>query len=305
MAYLTEDREKFAKYRWEFMRRNPGYQQDWHELEQILEGVERRTAEDEPCRAEARFSEKWGIGEIRGYTQLLFDPAKKFEELLSELPFDNPEATKMLRHDVLFPFSQYRQPITEISIDESERYETNVEKRLREAVSIDREGFLTIQVDLNYSEKRLKEDFEKLLKEKKQMYEEQKNVFATIDFLKSKDPDFFDLGIEFEDPFRGMQNIIVDRGYAEEYREYMESKFTESEGYKIKPHHYDNFDLYLKVYDLRQQEKTWAEIADLLGFSDPYNNKQRRIDKARNAYNSARKIIKDGIEPYINGEIPA
>ena len=38
---LTEKEHKFAKYRWEFLRRNPKYIKEWEELQDICGPAER------------------------------------------------------------------------------------------------------------------------------------------------------------------------------------------------------------------------------------------------------------------------
>ncbi|MFX0203231.1 MAG: hypothetical protein ACFFCW_44575 [Candidatus Hodarchaeota archaeon] len=52
-------------------------------------------------------------------------------------------------------------------------------------------------------------------------------------------------------------------------------------------HHFDNFDMYLQVYDLRQEGKSWRDIKRILGLYS--------IDNARNHYKSACKLIKEGV----------
>lgn len=60
---------------------------------------------------------------------------------------------------------------------------------------------------------------------------------------------------------------------------------------KQKRYHIDNFDLYLKVYDLRKEKKSWRVIAKALGLND--------VQTVRNYYNAACELIKNGIDPYI------
>jgi len=58
-----------------------------------------------------------------------------------------------------------------------------------------------------------------------------------------------------------------------------------------KKYHFDNFDLYLQVYDLRQEGKSWSAITSDLNLNS--------VQTARNHFNAAREIIEKGVELYV------
>ena len=60
--------------------------------------------------------------------------------------------------------------------------------------------------------------------------------------------------------------------------------------YKTK-YHFDNFDKYLQVYDLKKEGKSWAKIASTLNLNSDQT--------ARNHYNAACEIIEKGVEIYV------
>ena len=55
--------------------------------------------------------------------------------------------------------------------------------------------------------------------------------------------------------------------------------------------HFDNFDLYLQVYDLKQEGKSWAKITEELNLNS--------VQTARNHYNAACELIEKGIDLYV------
>lgn len=56
--------------------------------------------------------------------------------------------------------------------------------------------------------------------------------------------------------------------------------------------HYDNFDDYLKVYDLRQEGKPWAEIKEALDLNS--------VQTARNHYSAACERIENGLDASLD-----
>ena len=54
-----------------------------------------------------------------------------------------------------------------------------------------------------------------------------------------------------------------------------------------KRRHYDNFENYLRVYDLRKADRTWREIKEELNLND--------IHTARDHYKAASKLIEEGL----------
>ena len=58
-----------------------------------------------------------------------------------------------------------------------------------------------------------------------------------------------------------------------------------------KKYHFDNFDLYLQVYDLKQEGISWAKIKSTLDLNS--------AQTARNHHNAACELIEKGIELYV------
>jgi hypothetical protein len=54
--------------------------------------------------------------------------------------------------------------------------------------------------------------------------------------------------------------------------------------------HYDNFDDYLKVYDLRQEGKSWSKTKELLNLNS--------VQSARNYYRAACERIEKGLDTH-------
>ena len=58
-----------------------------------------------------------------------------------------------------------------------------------------------------------------------------------------------------------------------------------------KKYHFDNFDEYLKVYDLREKDVSWAKITSKLGLNS--------VQTARNHYKAACEMINKGVDLYV------
>lgn len=56
-------------------------------------------------------------------------------------------------------------------------------------------------------------------------------------------------------------------------------------------YHFDNFDVYLKVYDLRKEGISWAKIANTLNLNS--------VQTARNHHKAACELIDKGIDLYV------
>ncbi len=100
---LSNDRAQkqrdYAKYRWEFMRRDPEYRRDWEKAQEIRkrvkleEGLKKVLEEtgvmvyppeyQEEYEQELALCKKYGLGLDRAY---MFDPDKSFEELTEYSP---------------------------------------------------------------------------------------------------------------------------------------------------------------------------------------------------------------------------
>ena len=94
MTTLSDDQIKYARYKWEFLRRNPGYIKDWENLQKDLEKI--YSEFEEPpygpqghSKIEIKFCKKWRIGNplcpYNRYDDLIPDNEKKLMDELSEL----------------------------------------------------------------------------------------------------------------------------------------------------------------------------------------------------------------------------
>ena len=77
---------------------------------------------------------------------------------------------------------------------------------------------------------------------------------------------------------------------------YYQNKYTPTlnviaKGYPKNKHHFDNYDLYLQVYDLREEGISWSKITNKLELNN--------IQQARNHYNAAKDLIDKGIDLYV------
>ena len=174
----------------------------------------------------------------------------------------------------LFPGFLYSWPIlpTEPECLDDERI---IKRKVAPPVVADG-GNISVIVDLNYSKSRLLKDVKAFINEWKKLYDESERRQVYLKFCKEKNvkawPEDDSLKNEFE----------------KYYRQFVKRK---KQRYEPK-YHFDNFDQYIKVYDLKNEGMPWPAIVKKLGFYD--------IQTARNYYNSAKKIIGMGIEAYVN-----
>jgi hypothetical protein len=82
----------------------------------------------------------------------------------------------------------------------------------------------------------------------------------------------------------------LDEDTKQEIRRIYGEDLAKREAKYIPKFHWDNLHLYLKVYDLKIEGKSYSQIAKIL--------KLNSKDTARNHYRSAITLIKDGIELY-------
>lgn len=76
-----------------------------------------------------------------------------------------------------------------------------------------------------------------------------------------------------------------------EFEKIYKQKIKQRNQKYTKKYHFDNFDDYLNVYDLRKKKVSWANITSELGLNS--------IQTARNHYKAACYIIEKGIELYV------
>lgn len=212
----------YAKYRWEYLRRNKKYIKGWENLNTPSE--------------EEKFCIKWKI-----FSPLC--PTKSYDDLISSYD-GTPIPTDVhyyMFHEIFPEFLNENMPISIIGncVYDKNDYLDIAEEEVSET------GKLKMEIDLNYSKKRLLEEFTYLLD-------------RWSDFYKSMNS---------------------------------ESKFIEKKKQNEKKYHFENFDTYLEVYDLRQKKTSWGKIQERL--------KLNSLQTARNNYKSACALIEKGIDLYV------
>ena len=265
----------FTKYKWEFLRRNPKYIEEWEKLKQISEikyGKEHDglgfSSLDRNIPEENLFCNNWGL-----YYAL--NPHESYGQIAADY-----ESYGQDPHATIFPFLFMLflpgQPIEVI-----------------DGFSKNGLGFITIKIDIRHSQKKLLEFFKLFINTWKGRYksdflrrfvEEFKEDDENSDTYKLFYSRFSKTEDEFEQLSEEEQIREVVQVFANIYEEELEKRQKRTK----RKYHFENFDLYLQVYDLKKEGKSWAKITSDLNLNS--------IQTARNHYNSARKFIKEGIE---------
>ena len=183
MTSLSDFQIKYTKYKWEFLRRNRGYIEDWKNLQDSLENKydDLDSPDGRYTNEEVSFCKKWKIGRpINPYVSydewikvsmpdklddryyINFAPG---EGVLSRgIDFDR------LMFDWLNPELLLELPV---KILDGWEYEHDGEL-LRRYISdkVGETGKLTVEIDLNFSKNRLINDFIILLDEWNMLYED-------------------------------------------------------------------------------------------------------------------------------------
>jgi hypothetical protein len=268
MSTLSDDQIKYARYKWEFLRRNPEYIKDWENLEDVLyeKYGDYSPPSGEMSKEEIDFCKKWGIygqmpphNSYDDYTTHIIDrhPYPKEEKDEKSIDFDymgsavNESSLTRFGVDLhrtmfdrMFPeFIQLR-PFTVMDGWEYEYVEDlGVMRSFSDKVA--KSGILTIKIDLNHSKNRLINEFKLFIDEWKKMYEA-----AFINFRYEK----------FCEERNIRHHPIEDEGLQKEFEGIYVDRLKERKEKYEKKYHFDNFDLYLQVYDLRQEGKSWSKI---------------------------------------------
>jgi hypothetical protein len=161
------------------------------------------------------------------------------ENILAKVGFN----VDRMMYDSMFPEFLGNRPFTIIDGWDFDYDEDFVHQHISDRLT--KTGKLTVMINLNYSKKRLIDDFKTLIKGWKILYED---ALSTPELKKRK------------------------KKYQKKY-------------------HFDNFDLYLQVYDLRQKEMSWSKIATELNLNS--------WQTSRNHYNAACELIEKGIDLYV------
>jgi len=296
MTSLSDDQIKYAKYKWEFLRRNPEYIKDWEKLENTL--IEKYGELMEPPTGrmsleEQAFCYKWKIGcqlppenSYDDYTTHIIErhPYPKEEKDEKSIDFDsiyfavNEKALTNFELDLhrimfyrLFPELIHLRPFEVLEGWEYEDDEGKIYRHVSEEVA--KNGKITVIIDLNHSKNRLINDFKDFIDKWKELYEKAFRNFLYEKFCKEREI---------------RSHPIIDEDLQKEFKEIYADRLKER---KIEYEKKFHFDLYLQVYDLKQEGMSWAKVKRTLNLNSPQT--------ARNHYNAACELIEKGIELYV------
>ena len=286
MTTLSDYQIQYTKYKWEFLRRNRDYIKDWENLQKFFEENEDMLPYDGRFTdKEGQFCLKWKLGSP-------INPENSWDDWIKlSYRSDNPgeidnidfapgEGVLSIGLDMHRLMFEWLNPDfllgLPIRIIDGWAYENDGEF-LHRYVSdkIGETGKLTVEIDMNFSKNRLIKEFKILLDEWKTLYEDayMKKLFRF--FCKERNIHSFPIEENFKKEFEKI------------YRKNLNMKKSKYE----KKYHFDNFDDYLKVYDLKKEGKSWAEIAKSL--------KLNSVQTARNHYKAACGIAAEGIDLYV------
>jgi hypothetical protein len=286
MTSLSKNQIKYSKYRWEFLRRNKDYIAEWEKLQKFLKDVGINPPDGSMSELEIDFCDKWKISN-------LLNPYVNYEEYinLSYIPdrdwlehFNTPTTNDALSNygvdvhrlmfECLFPAYQHGRPIVvedgwDINFDDTV-FHKSISNHFAER------GILRITIDFNYSKRRILQELKSLIDEWKIFYKHSQRKLLFKKFCKDKNIHKFPISEQSKKEF--------EKAYKKSLKEIQKK-------YKQKKLHFGNFDVYLKVYDLREKKISWAKIAKKLGLNS--------IQTARNHYKAACEIIEKGIDLYV------
>jgi hypothetical protein len=285
----TEEEIKYTYYKWEFLRRNEEYESEW---KQLIADVKSKYGELEAnavARQLPRECTYKMFGEF-GYKFLPEETAfcKRWNIAMALRPDMSYEDYIATEHQFLMIFgysSEY--------IDLAGRYYMFRSLNLRtcqsvralieskEGVAQYREnGILIVEVNINYPKKQLKKEFSTLVDHYKNWQDANIFLEMMIKYCKERNVD------------PALDPNELDKDEWGEFRELysQELKKRRAKYGQKTTLHWDNFDTYLKVWDLKREDKSYSEIADLLELNS--------MDTAINHYKTAKRLIEEGIDLY-------
>jgi len=212
MTILSDDQIKYARYKWEFLRRNPEYIKDWQKLEDTLfkKYEDYYPPTGEQSKEEIEFCKKWEIA-CQLYPEYSYEdfttginesfpfPNKENDEI-NGIDFESlPYAVSMasltslgldvdrIMFDRLFPEFIYSRPVM---AEDGWEYEYDRDGNIfRRSFSdeVAKRGILTVKIDLNHSKNRLINDFKDFIDKWKKMYEKAFINFQYYKFCKERE----------------------------------------------------------------------------------------------------------------------
>jgi len=275
MTSLSDDQIKYVKYKWEFLRRNPEFIDDCINLN------------IEDTKDLKDFCKKWGV-----WWPVPYPPNKSYDDILRDNKnFSNLEDIDLTDTEYVLdntPFNMERiifnefypefLPNRSLTIVDGWDYDRDDDIGLFFRYISDhlsKTGELTIKINLNYSKKRLIDDFKTLIDRWKNLYEDAYKKQLYREYCKEQK----------------ISSSTVDENIRNEFEKFYKRTLKKRNHKYSKKYHFENFDDYLKVYDLRQEGMSWAKIKNTL--------KLNSVQTARNHYNAACELIKKGIDLYV------
>jgi len=261
---LTDQEIIFTKYKWEFLRRNPEYIDDWNKLQSDLEEKygDWRPPGGRVTPQEIEFFMKWRIA-------YPMDPYLSYDQLTSGRKKGFFVLSRSM-HEWFYSEFLRERPVVATGV-----WNYEVEGNREIDGNFVETGKLTVEVDLNYSKKRLGEEFKTLLDRMKTLYEKKHKQFLLRMFCKE----------------RGLKPGALSKQDKDAFTRFYKQEMKKRRDAYEKKYHVVLFDKYLQVYDLRKKRVSWSNIVTSMGLNS--------IQDARNAYASAKEIIKKGVDPYI------
>ena len=301
----TETEIKYAKYKWEFMRRNLRYIKEWMELEEI-----QKTAREEFEKEKIDFCDRWRV-------TLPLNPRTSYDNIIMDESGEGQDKPTHDMHKVLYTLLNLPDERSRPPVEIKDGWDNDYGRFIARAFKLvsdrlSKTGILTIQVDLNYSKNKLKEELETFVEEWKGLYE---NAYRNRLFMKFQEEalgrtlhgpylptTFADRKVikALSSAFFGKVSTNVDsikqfeEAYKQELKEEQKKLKDRQKKYR-KKYHFDNFDIYLQVYDLKEEKGiSWNKIASELFPKDPNG-----VQTARNHHKAACELIEKGISLYV------
>jgi hypothetical protein len=313
MRKLSKEKKrniKAVKYRWEFLRRNEQFIQDWRELQIVLKekradfkfeshvqwntvmnfngiNVSMLSPQRQVLQPEERkFCEKWNISEPvdpkKSYEEYFDYELRELKRAIEEGRVDGVDWHRNLidKVDTCSLYWKLR-PIHDRPIKELDAYRDHT-YHLQEPVrywhhylddKVVQEGRLRVEINLNFSKARLKKEFDIMLTWWQKEYEES----FCEHYFPNKVAKELDADHAYKLPHR--TSVEVE---AEARREFKKKK-AKYRGQR----RFDNYEKYLEVYDMRKARKSWSKIQETL--------KLYSIQTARDYYKAASKLIEKGV----------
>jgi hypothetical protein len=262
---INESKKNNARYKWEFLRRNQLYKEKWQALKTKMEDkytkefIEKRYIFfDNITKEEERFNEIWGLSGPSHY----FNPELSYDDLITRNEKSAINFKLLMVDEWFFPSNIFEKPIS-------------VESDGRSEHEFSEKGIIILKVNLNYSNKKLKDLFGVVTKKQRKIFQSRFEYHCHEKFMKAggnKDPD--------SDEFKK---------YLAEATKALGDQYSKQ---KVKKAHRGNFELYLKTFDLSDKDElTWGQIKNRL--------KLNSKETARGYYNAAKKLITEGFNPYV------